>query len=165
MARIKKCRDDSRHSSQDWPRHVSGVILTAPGDARRKRRIVPLYDVSMRFLLPMLMLLPLCAQEPQGPPPGAKAAPHVPKNLQLLKPEDIRDTMRAFRTALGVECTFCHVQGDFASDEKHTKLVARKMILLVRSINPQFPDGKEHVTCYTCHRGAEEPVMAPPAAQ
>jgi photosynthetic reaction center cytochrome c subunit len=57
------------------------------------------------------------------------------------------------------------VQGDFASDEKHNKLVARKMIELVRSINPKFPDGKEHVSCYTCHRGAQEPLMAPPAAQ
>jgi len=111
----------------------------------------------------VLMVFPLCAQEPQGPPPGGKAAPHVPKNLQLLKPEEIMGAMRAFRTALGVECTFCHVQGDFASDEKRNKLVARKMIELVRSINPQFPDGKQHVTCYTCHRGAEEPLMAPPA--
>jgi len=117
----------------------------------------------------MLILLPLWAQEPQAPPPGppagAKGAPPVPKNLQLLKPEEIMGTMRAFRTALGVECTFCHVQGDFASDEKHNKLVARKMIELVRSINPKFPDGKEHVSCYTCHRGAQEPLMAPPAAQ
>lgn len=129
-----------------------------------------MYDVSMRFLLTMLMVLPLCAQAPQTAPPGAppvggKAAPHVFKNLQLLKPEEIHEAMHAFRTALGVECTFCHIQGDFASDENHHKLVARKMIELVRSINPQFPDGKEHVACYTCHRGAKEPLMAPPPAQ
>ena len=49
------------------------------------------------------------------------------------------------------------------SDEKQHKIVARKMIELVRSINPKFPDGKDHVTCYTCHRGAQEPLMAPPA--
>jgi hypothetical protein len=117
----------------------------------------------------MLIVLPLCAQEPQSPPPaappaGGKAEPRVPKNLQLLKPEGLMETMRAFRTALGVECSFCHVRGDFASDDNHHKLVARKMIELVRSINPQFPDGKEHVSCYTCHRGAEEPPMAPPPA-
>ena len=116
----------------------------------------------------MLLALPLCGQAPQGPPPGAPPAgghpmPYTPKNLQLLKPEEVHEAMHAFRTALGVECTFCHVKGDFASDEKHHKIVARKMIELVRSINPKFPDGKEHVTCYTCHRGAEEPLMAPPA--
>lgn len=122
----------------------------------------------MRFLLTMLMALPLCAQAPEGPPPGpppggGRMQPRAPKNLQLLKPEELMGTMREFRVALGVECTFCHVRGDFASDANHHKVVARRMILLVRSINPQFPDGKQHVTCYTCHRGAEHPLMAPPA--
>jgi hypothetical protein len=117
----------------------------------------------------MLIALPLCAQAPQGPPPGAppsagKPAPHTFKNLQLLKPEEIHDAMRAFRVALGVECGFCHVQGDFASDDKHHKIVARKMIELARATNAQFPDGKEHVTCYTCHRGAEHPLTAPAAS-
>jgi len=31
-------------------------------------------------------------------------------------------------------------------------------------INAKFPDGKMHVTCYTCHRGATEPASAPPEA-
>jgi hypothetical protein len=112
----------------------------------------------------MLIAIPLCAQAPQGAPPGGRPMQYTPKNLQLLKPEEVHDAMQAFRTALGVECTFCHVKGDFASDAKHHKIVARGMIELVRSINPKFPDGKEHVSCYTCHRGAEEPLMAPPAS-
>jgi photosynthetic reaction center cytochrome c subunit len=121
----------------------------------------------MRLLLTILMVFPLCAQAPPGPPPGpppgeAKASLPAFKNLQLLKPEEIRGAMGAFRVALGVDCGFCHVRGDFASDENHHKIVARKMIGLVRSINPQFSDGKEHVTCYTCHRGAKEPPIAPP---
>jgi hypothetical protein len=39
------------------------------------------------------------------------------------------------------------------------------MITMMREINAKFPDGKEHVTCYTCHRGAEMPLTAAPAAQ
>jgi hypothetical protein len=39
---------------------------------------------------------------------------------------------------------------------------------MVDDINSKFPDGKAHVSCYTCHRGAIEPAMiappAPPAA-
>jgi hypothetical protein len=39
----------------------------------------------------------------------------------------------------------------------------------VQDINAKFPDGQEHVSCYTCHRGANmpltEPAPAPPAAQ
>jgi hypothetical protein len=37
------------------------------------------------------------------------------------------------------------------------------MFAMVKDINAKFPDGKAHVTCYTCHRGAEMPLTAPPA--
>jgi hypothetical protein len=39
--------------------------------------------------------------------------------------------------------------------------IARNMILMVRELNRRFPDGKQHVTCYTCHRGSPTPAMAP----
>jgi photosynthetic reaction center cytochrome c subunit len=72
--------------------------------------------------------------------------------------------MRSYTVALGKDCSFCHVQGDRASDDNPKKVVARHMIEMVQHINANFPDGKEHVTCYTCHRGAAEPLTAPPAA-
>ena len=71
--------------------------------------------------------------------------------------------MAAFRAGLGVMCTYCHVQGDFASDDNPKKDIARMMISMAKDINAKFPDGKMHVTCFTCHRGAEEPLTAPPA--
>jgi hypothetical protein len=112
--------------------------------------------VSLAFVLS----LTLSAQEKKGPPPGP------PKNLKVLPADvDIRATMGAFRAGLGVMCTYCHVQGDFASDENPKKNIARAMIRMANDINSKFPDGKAHVSCYTCHRGAEEPLMAPPAAQ
>jgi hypothetical protein len=119
----------------------------------------------MRFLLALLFLVPLYAQEPPAAPKQARP-PQVPKNLKVLKvpPADIRATMQSFRVALGVQCDFCHVRGDFASDENFNKDIARKMIVLVQDVNAKFPDGKEHVTCYTCHRGEHEPKMAPPPA-
>lgn len=108
----------------------------------------------------MLLLLPLCAQPPQE---GGKRERPAPKNLKLLTPDDLMPTMRSFTVALGQRCNFCHVQGDFASDENHKKIVARRMIEMVRSINTQNFNGKDRVTCYTCHRGAQEPMAAPPA--
>ncbi|HMC61364.1 MAG TPA: c-type cytochrome [Candidatus Solibacter sp.] len=95
----------------------------------------------------------------------------APKNLKVL-PQDvnIRETMGAFRTALGQQCTFCHVAGagggmpDFAADDNPKKITARQMIVMVNEINGKFPDGKVHVACYTCHRGKNIPDMAPPAA-
>ena len=71
--------------------------------------------------------------------------------------------MQKFAAAIGGNCQTCHVKGDFASDENEHKVIARHMITMTREINAKFPDGKEHVTCYTCHRGSHEPAMAPDA--
>jgi hypothetical protein len=115
----------------------------------------------MRLLLSLVALASLFTALAQDAP---KAAPPAPKNLKLLQPSDIRPMMGAFRTALGVQCVFCHVPGDFASDENPHKDIARKMIVMEREINAKFPEGKDHVSCYTCHRGAEEPLTTPPPA-
>lgn len=120
----------------------------------------------MRFLISLVMLLPLCAQPPQGGQKGGRQQ-EPPKNLKILKPDEVRAAMRSFTQALGVECSFCHVQGDRASDANPKKDVARMMIGMVHDINGKFPDsaGKVYVTCYTCHRGKTEPETAPPPAQ
>jgi photosynthetic reaction center cytochrome c subunit len=76
--------------------------------------------------------------------------------------------MGAMMGSLGLapaqRCSFCHIQGDNASDENPKKLVARKMMEMVNDINAKFPDGKVHVSCYTCHRGKTTPDMVPPPA-
>jgi photosynthetic reaction center cytochrome c subunit len=117
----------------------------------------------MRFTLTMRLLLPLFAQEPPAPARGGRG-PFVPKNLKILKAEEVMPAMRSYETGLGVGCNFCHVQGDRASDDNQKKVVARMMIQMVRDVNTRFPEGKGSVTCYTCHRGASEPVSTPPAA-
>jgi len=122
----------------------------------------------MRLILAVVLLLvPVClsAQEKEG----KKGPPPTPKNLKILtgeSGEQVIMTMRAFRTALGVQCTFCHVQGDFASDDNPKKETARMMLTMAREINSKFPDGatKRRVSCYTCHRGMTEPATEPPAA-
>lgn len=118
----------------------------------------------MRFLISLVMLLPLCAQPPQE---GQKKGPPPMKNLKVLKPEEVLPAMRSFTIALGVNCNFCHVQGDRASDANPKKDIARMMITMAHDINSKFPDsaGKVYVTCYTCHRGKTEPETAPPPAQ
>jgi len=118
---------------------------------------------SMRILATVLLTIPLFAQQPETAP---RRQPPQPKNLKVLKipPAELIPTMRAYSAALGVRCDFCHVQGDFASDEKHEKAVARNMIVMAEEINAKFPDGKVHVTCYTCHRGEEMPKTAPASA-
>ncbi len=105
----------------------------------------------------------LVAQPPAGGGGKGKGAPHV--NLKVL-PDDAKliPTMQSFVAGLGLAdkggCNFCHEQ-DRASDAKMEKVMARMMITMAKDINSKFPDGKEHVTCYTCHRGSTMPLTAP----
>ena len=56
-------------------------------------------------------------------------------------------------------CNYCHVAGNFASDAKYTKVVARRMLQMTIAINSQYQNhvGTVGVTCYTCHRGQNNP--------
>ncbi len=113
-----------------------------------------------------------------GGPPNLSFADPPHKNLKVL-PQDIPgpqllSTMKFFSQSLGVRCTFCHVgeEGkplstfDFASDAKREKQTARKMLAMVHRINEQdfgvTDFSKVRVTCFTCHRGVEKPLTAPP---
>jgi len=117
----------------------------------------------MRSFLLVFLLFTAWAQEP--PHEAHKGPMPEPKNLKVLKVSgaEIMPIMHSFSAGLGVKCDFCHVQGDFASDDNPHKEIARKMIVMAQQVNSNFPDGKMHVTCYTCHRGEKEPKTAPPA--
>jgi len=117
----------------------------------------------MRLLVPMLFVAVAVSVFAQDAPKKKGFPP--PTNLKLLKPDNLIETMRSFTAALGVQCTYCHVMGNFASDDNPKKEVARMMITMARDINAKFPDGQQHVRCYTCHRGAEMPLTEPPAAK
>jgi photosynthetic reaction center cytochrome c subunit len=56
-------------------------------------------------------------------------------------------------------CNYCHVAGNFASDAKYTKVVARRMLQMTIAVNTNYQDhvGGVGVTCYTCHRGNPVP--------
>lgn len=117
----------------------------------------------MRLLVgTLLLLLPLYAQD-KGEKGGRRPIP-APTNLKVLKAttgQEVIQIMRTFTAGLGVKCDYCHVQGNFASDENPKKQTARMMIAMTQEINGKFTDGKMHVTCYTCHRGEAEPKTAP----
>jgi hypothetical protein len=82
------------------------------------------------------------------------------KNIQMLKglPADrLMSVMFAFKSSLGVDCTYCHIKDQFEKDDKPPKQVARKMITLVRDTNAKL-GGAARVTCFTCHRGQTRPA-------
>jgi hypothetical protein len=110
----------------------------------------------------LLILAPLAGQEKQDG--KGTAATRPPQNLKVLNTsgENLMRTMHAFSSSLGVKCDHCHVQGNFASDENPKKEIARKMLLMAREVNRNFPqDNRLHVSCYTCHRGEVVPRTAP----
>ena len=121
--------------------------------------------ILLMVAVAMLAALAMFAQDKGGPPKGKGGKGGPPKNLQVLTPENLMDNMRAFVPALGLAdkggCNFCHVADDRSADTKQEKVMARMMISMVKDINSKFPDGKVHVSCFTCHRGSTEPLMAP----
>ena len=120
----------------------------------------------MRKFLLVFTLIAAWAQQPSPDAPKPHGTMPEPKNLKVLKvpTSELIPIMRSFSAGLGVECDFCHVKGDFASDDNPHKEMARKMIVMAQHINSNFPDGKMHVTCYTCHRGETEPKTEPGSA-
>lgn len=88
---------------------------------------------------------------------------NAPKNLKVLKPDEVRAGMGMAVAGLGVTCNECHV-ADRASDEKEDKVTARAMFAMMKEINAN-PATMAKVTCYTCHRGQKEPVNAAPPKQ
>jgi hypothetical protein len=77
------------------------------------------------------------------------------KVLNDMSDADIRKEMMSWTEALGVQCSYCHVAGDFASEANPKKEVARKMVTMVKTINKDFLAGKAQ--CVLCHRGAAVP--------
>ena len=119
-----------------------------------------MYDLAMQILRAgLLIALPLIAQD------QPKRASPQPTNLKVLTVStgaEVGQIMRTFTAGLGVQCTYCHVQGNYASDENPKKEVARHMITMTKQINGNFPEGRKlRVSCYTCHRGEAEPKTAP----
>jgi hypothetical protein len=123
----------------------------------------------MTFSLWMIPLaaLSLFAQQNAGAGQqnGGRGPAPAPKNLKVLAPDaNLRQVMQNFTQALGVQCSYCHVQNDFASDQNPRKQTARKMIAMVRQIDTSFvssqdvyPAGYHEVDCITCHRGSIKP--------
>jgi hypothetical protein len=71
-----------------------------------------------------------------------------------------------YARALGVRCTHCHVEGDYASDDKRPKRAAREMAVMHRMINQELAkmdnlatpkDQNRAINCSTCHRGTVRP--------
>jgi photosynthetic reaction center cytochrome c subunit len=109
---------------------------------------------------------PLLAQTATGNTASlkGKSAAEAYQNIQVLKeiPADqLVPAMQFITYSLGVECSYCHIEGALEKDDKKPKQTARKMMQMLAVINRDNFDAKQAVTCNSCHRGSPRPVSVP----
>lgn len=106
------------------------------------------------------------ARQQPSPPPMAD---QVFTNIQVLKGlpvDEFMGTMGFFSSAVGLNCTDCHVEesgGSWAryADDNALKQRTRQMIVMMNTINRTNFGGRQVVTCNTCHRGTPRPNVMP----
>ena len=92
------------------------------------------------------------------------------KNIQFLKGVPAGRLLAVMKLgysrSLGVNCTHCHVIDEWEKDEKPTKLTARDMAQMVRTINNDLLKNIKNlksespvINCTTCHRGQTKPAL------
>jgi hypothetical protein len=99
-----------------------------------------------------------------------KPASEVFKNIQMLKALPAGRLLRVmelgYAKSLGVDCTHCHVAGQWEKEDKPTKQITRDMAAMVGNINNEqlkkiknlkSPDPV--INCTTCHRGQTKPAL------
>ena len=97
-----------------------------------------------------------------------KKGSDVFKNLKVLNdtPSDqLLPAMQFITSSLGVHCEYCHVEKAFEKDDKKPKETARQMMRMVQELNRNQFQGKQEVTCFTCHRGTPAPLTVPVIAK
>jgi len=114
------------------------------------------------------------ANRPAAAAPGRLMAEQVYKNIKVLRgmtEDQFMDTMTFISGGLGTNCTHCHsiaiafgTPARWAGFTAETPLkeTARKMIAMTKRINAGYFAGANLVTCYTCHRGLEDPPKVIP---
>jgi hypothetical protein len=107
--------------------------------------------------------------QPASPPTGPRMSEAVFKNIQVLKGipvDEFMGTMGLFSAALSVCCAECHTGAGTSNpkweDDPPRKRTARRMVQMVTAINRDNFNGRQVVTCWTCHRGSQSPLVTPP---
>jgi photosynthetic reaction center cytochrome c subunit len=97
----------------------------------------------------------------QQAPPAGRTTDQQFKNIQVLKglpAAQMNLTMHGISGQLGVDCVHCHIWEEWDKDVKPAKMIARRMITMVRDLNQMYFNGAQVITCYSCHRGNVKPV-------
>ena len=83
---------------------------------------------------------------------------------RLHAQDDAQARMKRWSTSLGVQCTYCHVDGAWTDASKPAYEFARRMSKMVGGLNAGPLKEFEPITCWTCHRGHNRPQRLPQEA-
>ena len=127
--------------------------------------------ITLLISLSVLAWVGIVLAAPQAAPPAKPTSDQVFKNVQVLKGipvDDFIGAMGFMSASLGFDCADCHIGAgtekvDWAADTPR-KVTARKMILMMNSINRDNFPGPQMVTCWSCHRGRDRPLTTPSLA-
>jgi hypothetical protein len=114
------------------------------------------------------LFAPAAALAQNAPPDKPLLSEQVFKNVQVLRGisvDDFMETMGIMTAALQFDCSDCHANAgtdrvDWAADTPR-KVTARKMVTMVQKINRENFAGVQMVTCWTCHRNRDRPLVTP----
>ena len=84
------------------------------------------------------------------------------RNIEILKGRPasrLPGMMEALTGLIGVNCEFCHVLDDMASDDKPAKKTARAHFAMIARLNKEEFEGQNKVSCWTCHHGKPKPEL------
>jgi photosynthetic reaction center cytochrome c subunit len=97
--------------------------------------------------------------------PGGPLASEIYENVEVLgdlTENEFTALMISITNWVSPEqgCAYCHNdEGNFAAEDNYAKHVARRMLLMTKTINSEWQDhvANTGVNCYTCHRGQPRP--------
>src|SRR5215813_8291959 len=124
--------------------------------------LVPIAVLAALWRLGIAFAAPQMSQPTQG------TSEMVFKNVQVLKGipvDDFMGTMGIMCAALGFDCSECHTGAgtekvDWAADTPK-KARARQMVQMMEAINRDNFQGRQMVTCWSCHHGRDRPATTP----
>jgi len=112
------------------------------------------------------------ARPPQASADKVPLSDEVFKSIQILKGLPIDtffETMGMFASAMGNDCTFCHVKDAYYDKSFFAQVTpkmqrARQMLTMMNDLNERYFAGRTRVTCFTCHGGSNAPKSEPDLA-
>jgi hypothetical protein len=149
------------------------VIFCFSNLRKNRWRALPVLAILLAVVIAVLVV-PRLAEAQWQVPDKTRPAYEVYKNLKLFHDDRVsvawlERTMNNLNKYLGVECTHCHEQDNWAKDDLseeqvHAREMLPKMWDLSGWANTDLfnPEDLKGPACWTCHRGSTKPAINPP---